>query len=134
MSPKVKSANKRPPRLHASSEPAGAYVARPQVPMLVSCIEKIVGHINEQYQDQFRLQYDGRTVSVEMLALDSQIVLSSVQPLRPQLVEEFARVSMFFGYLAQVTNDDDWGDEERDAYETYETWGRIVHGKGGLIV
>lgn len=139
MSSKVKPARKLPTRQPVISEPSAAdspprQVARPQAPMLVSCIEKIIGHINDEYQDQFRLKYDGRTISVEMQALESQVVLSSVEPLRPQLVKEFTRVSMFFGYLAQVMNDDDWSDDERSAFETYETWERIVHGERGLIV
>lgn len=142
---KVKPASKRPKPTkdvtanQVATDPSATdslsrQAARPQLPVLISRAEQIVDHINEQYRNQFRLQYDGRTIAVEMLALESQVVLSSVKPLRPQLVEEFTRVSMFFGYLAQVMNDDDWSDDERDAYETYETWGRIVHGEAGLIV
>lgn len=89
---KVKPTTKRPTRQPATNDSSPAdsrsrQVARPQVPMLASRIEKIVDHINEQYRNQLRLQYDGRTITVEILALDSQVVLSAVKPLRPQLVE-----------------------------------------------
>lgn len=94
-------------------------------PELLRNVWQIIDQINARYGDCLHLVPDGQVIRVELRAVDAEVLLVPTRPLRAQLTSELRRVAAFCHYLAQITEDDDWSDEEiRDA-EIFECWQSI---------
>jgi hypothetical protein len=136
MSSKVKPTRKRPtPAKDTTANQAKRAPARRKEsadrrrgrrsPELLRHVWQIVDHINTRYKDCLHLVPDGQVIRVELRAMDAGMIIAATRPLRAQLTSELRRVAAFCHYLAQITEDDDWSDEEiRDA-EIFECWQSI---------
>lgn len=91
-----------------------------QTPVLCNQVLAVIEYLNEDFANYFQLEYRGRMTAVEITALDGQMILSSVEPLRPQLVAELRRVSALCRHMADIVDDGEWCDAERDADETHQ--------------
>lgn len=90
-------------------------------PFIVGKVQPVLDHLNEQFAGHLQLEYHGRTVGAKLTGPDAEILLSSTEPVRPQLIAELRRVARFLNYLATVMADSDWSDGEQDADELHRT-------------
>ncbi len=82
--------------------------------------DSIIDFLNERYDGHLRLEHHGRTITASLTGPDAEIVLSSLDPIRAQLVLELQRVAGFYNWLALLLTEDDWCEAERDADEAAE--------------
>ena len=86
--------------------------------------DEIVAHLNRQHDGFFRLHVKGPAITFERTAYEYDILLSSVKPLRQQLVRELRRVATFYAALAMRVQDSEPSDDELDGNESFDAWNR----------
>lgn len=101
----------------AAAAPAGAGDYQDdyyQGSLLAPKAQTVIADFNRHFAGMIELDHRGRTITAKLTGPDGELLLSSVEPIRPQLAKELRRLALVCDFLASHVEDTNELDGEDD--------------------